>query len=176
MTQPSIRSSDSGSSPTGGSCARVQLSMATRAMKAINMAATFSAKLSPSSNGSSGAAAASDLVYSSFQTSKYSTIPTLSCKTRFYPSNSAAIPFQPPADQPLTAVANECDLTTRAYIETMVVGQTLPDMPLFLEPDGCIMVPLGSYLHDGVFRISQEVVVHAGANLAALNAQLQGSS
>jgi hypothetical protein len=50
--------------------------------------------------------------------------------------------FQPPADQPLTAVAYECDLTTRAYIETMAVGQTLPDMPMFLEPDGCVMVPL----------------------------------
>ncbi len=50
--------------------------------------------------------------------------------------------FQPPADQPLTTVAYECDLTTRAYIETMAVGQMLPDMPMFLEPNGCIMVPL----------------------------------
>ena len=24
----------------------------------------------------------------------------------------------------------------------MAVGQTLPDMPMFLEPNGCIMVPL----------------------------------
>ncbi len=51
-------------------------------------------------------------------------------------------PFQPPADEPLTLVAYECDLTTRAYIETVAVGQVLPDMPLFLEPNGCIMVPL----------------------------------
>ena len=50
--------------------------------------------------------------------------------------------FHLPADQPLTAVAYECDLTTRAYIETMAVGQTLPDMPMFLEPNGWIMVPL----------------------------------
>lgn len=50
--------------------------------------------------------------------------------------------FQLPADQPLTLVAYETDLTTRAYIETIAVGQVLPDMPLFLEPNGCIMVPL----------------------------------
>ena len=50
--------------------------------------------------------------------------------------------FQPPADQPLTLVAYECDLNTRAYIEPVAVGQTLPDMPLFLEPNGCVMVPL----------------------------------
>jgi hypothetical protein len=51
-------------------------------------------------------------------------------------------PFDLPADQPLTLAAYECDLTTRAYIETVAVGQTLPDMPLFLEPRGCVMVPL----------------------------------
>lgn len=52
------------------------------------------------------------------------------------------VPFQPPADQPLTLVAYECDLTTRAYIEAVAVGQPLPDMTLFLKPDGCVMVPL----------------------------------
>lgn len=51
-------------------------------------------------------------------------------------------PFQPPPDQPLTLVAYECDLVTRAFIETVAVGQTLPDMPLFLEPNGCVMVPI----------------------------------
>jgi hypothetical protein len=50
--------------------------------------------------------------------------------------------FQLTTDQPLTMVAYECDLTTRAYIEPVAVGQPLPDMPLFLEPDGCVMVPL----------------------------------
>lgn len=50
--------------------------------------------------------------------------------------------FQLSAEQPLTLVAYESDLTTRAYIETAAVGQALPDMPLFLEPDGCVMVPL----------------------------------
>lgn len=50
--------------------------------------------------------------------------------------------FQLPADQPLTVVAYECDLTTQAHIETMAVGQPLPDMPLFLMPNACVMVPL----------------------------------
>lgn len=51
-------------------------------------------------------------------------------------------PFILPGDQPLTIVAYECDLTTRAYIETLAVDQILPDMPLFLEPNACVMVPL----------------------------------
>lgn len=51
-------------------------------------------------------------------------------------------PFQLPADQRLTLVAYECDSVTRAYIETVAIGQSLPDMPLFLEPNGCVMVPL----------------------------------
>jgi Protein of unknown function (DUF4058) len=51
-------------------------------------------------------------------------------------------PFQPPEGKPLTLVAYECGLTTRAYIEPVAVGEVLPQMPLFLEPDGCVMVPL----------------------------------
>ena len=50
--------------------------------------------------------------------------------------------FQLPADKPLTLVAYECDLITRAYIEPIAVGDVLPNMPLFLEPNGCVMVPL----------------------------------
>jgi hypothetical protein len=42
----------------------------------------------------------------------------------------------------LALVAYECDLTTRAYLEAVAVGQPLPDMPLLLEPNGCVMVPL----------------------------------
>ena len=50
--------------------------------------------------------------------------------------------FQLPADKPLTLVAYECDLTTRAYIEPVAVGDVLPQMPLFLEPHGYVPVPL----------------------------------
>jgi hypothetical protein len=42
----------------------------------------------------------------------------------------------------LTLVAYECDLTTRAYIEPVAVGDVRPEMPLFLEPNGCVKVPL----------------------------------
>lgn len=51
-------------------------------------------------------------------------------------------PFRLPDDKPLTLVAYECGLTTRAYIEPVAVGDALPDMPLFLEPGGCVRVPL----------------------------------
>jgi hypothetical protein len=51
-------------------------------------------------------------------------------------------PFRLPLDKPLTLVTYECGLTTRAYIEPIAVGDNLPEMPLFLEPDGCLMVPL----------------------------------
>lgn len=50
--------------------------------------------------------------------------------------------YSPPVGKPLTAVAYESDLITRAYIEPVAVGDRLPDMPLFLEPGGCVSVPL----------------------------------
>jgi hypothetical protein len=50
--------------------------------------------------------------------------------------------FELPPDKPLTLAAYECDLITRAYIEPFAVGDPLPDMPLFLEPNGCVKVPL----------------------------------
>jgi hypothetical protein len=53
-------------------------------------------------------------------------------------------PFHLPKDKPLTLVAYECDLTTRAYIEPVAVGDVLPEMPLFLMPDGCVKIPLES--------------------------------
>jgi hypothetical protein len=51
-------------------------------------------------------------------------------------------PFHLPKDKPLTLVAYECGLTTRAAIETVAPGDPLPNMPLFLEPNGYVMVPL----------------------------------
>jgi len=51
-------------------------------------------------------------------------------------------PFELPKDKPLTLVSYESALTTRAYIEPVAVGDFLPDMPLFLEPDGYVPVPL----------------------------------
>ena len=31
---------------------------------------------------------------------------------------------------------------TEAFIETIAVGEALPDMPLFLEPEAHILIPL----------------------------------
>lgn len=51
-------------------------------------------------------------------------------------------PFRLPADKPLTMVAYESALTTWAYIEPVAVGDRLPDMPVFLEPDFYVDLPL----------------------------------
>lgn len=51
-------------------------------------------------------------------------------------------PFVPPADKPLTLVSYECALSTLAYIEPVAVGDRLPEMPLFLQAEGCVMTPL----------------------------------
>jgi hypothetical protein len=51
-------------------------------------------------------------------------------------------PFVLPENKPLTLVAYECDLTTRAYIEPIAVGDPLPSMPLFVEPACHVLVPL----------------------------------
>ena len=47
-----------------------------------------------------------------------------------------------PKRKPLTMVSYECDLGVRAYVEHFAVGDALADMPLFLEPGGCVEVPL----------------------------------
>ncbi len=51
-------------------------------------------------------------------------------------------PFELPPEKPLTLVAYEAELSTRAFIETVAVGDVLPDMPLFLAPGFYILVPL----------------------------------
>lgn len=50
--------------------------------------------------------------------------------------------YVPPAGKPLTLAAYESGLTVRAYARGVAVGETLPDMPLFLEPEMFVMVPL----------------------------------
>ena len=51
-------------------------------------------------------------------------------------------PYSPPPDKPLTLAAYESGLATQAYVVPIAVGDVLPEMPLFLEPDGCVEVPL----------------------------------
>ena len=47
-----------------------------------------------------------------------------------------------PSGKPLTLAAYESALTVRAYVEPVAVGDTLIDMPLFLEPGAHVLVPL----------------------------------
>lgn len=47
-----------------------------------------------------------------------------------------------PADKSLAPASYEAGLTVRAYVMHFAVGDALPDMPLFLEPERAISVPL----------------------------------
>jgi hypothetical protein len=58
-----------------------------------------------------------------------------------------------PPEQPLTLVAYECGETTRGYLEPVAVGDELPDMPLFLEPEVYVNVPL-----EATYRAAWEAV------------------
>jgi hypothetical protein len=51
-------------------------------------------------------------------------------------------PFEPPPDEPLTLAAYSAGLRKRAYVEPTAVGRALIDMPLFLEPEIYVEVPL----------------------------------
>jgi hypothetical protein len=50
--------------------------------------------------------------------------------------------YTAPADMPRTLAAYESGLGIRCYVENVAVGDTLTDMPLFLEPDRAVEVPL----------------------------------
>lgn len=50
--------------------------------------------------------------------------------------------FTPPADKPLTLAAYSAGAVKTAYVEPIAVGDVLPDMPLFLEPEAYVQVPL----------------------------------
>lgn len=50
--------------------------------------------------------------------------------------------FIPPPDKPLTLAAYESDLVVKSFVEAVAVGESLPDMPLILEPGGAVSLPL----------------------------------
>lgn len=50
--------------------------------------------------------------------------------------------YLPPANKPLTFAAYESGSTVRAYVRPGAVGDSIPDMPLFLEPNGSVQTPL----------------------------------
>lgn len=49
-----------------------------------------------------------------------------------------------PSDRPLTLVGYESAVTVRAFVQPLAIGESLIDMPLYLEPDGYVLVPLES--------------------------------
>jgi hypothetical protein len=50
--------------------------------------------------------------------------------------------FHLPSDKPLTLVAYSVIPAKTAYVEPVAVGDTLPDMPLFLEAESYVEIPL----------------------------------
>jgi Protein of unknown function (DUF4058) len=50
--------------------------------------------------------------------------------------------FALPADKPLTLASYSAGPIKTAYVESVAVGDVLPDMPLFLEPEVYVPVPL----------------------------------
>lgn len=50
--------------------------------------------------------------------------------------------FALPSDKPLTVAAYSAGDVKCAYVETVAVGDVLPDMPLFLDPTHYVPVPL----------------------------------
>lgn len=50
--------------------------------------------------------------------------------------------FTSPADKPLTLASYDSGLVLRAYVVPVAVGDVLTDMPLFLEPEQAVEVPL----------------------------------
>jgi hypothetical protein len=51
-------------------------------------------------------------------------------------------PFELPPDKPLTLAAYTGGTELVAYVEPVAVGDTLPDMPVFLTPDSYVPCPL----------------------------------
>ncbi len=54
----------------------------------------------------------------------------------------AGEPYDRPADKPLTLAAYESGSIVRAHVQPIAVGDSLIDMPLFLEPGRYVEVPL----------------------------------
>jgi hypothetical protein len=57
-------------------------------------------------------------------------------------------PYQLPSNEPLTLASYVADPTPVAYLEHFAVGSPLVEMPLFLNPDRYINVPLESTYTD----------------------------
>jgi DNA ligase-1 len=75
-------------------------------------------------------------------------------------------PHAQPADQPLTLAAYVAGPVPTAYVEPVAVGAALPDMPLFLDPEQYINVPLEATYraaYEGVPRYYRAILEAPGA-------------
>jgi hypothetical protein len=59
--------------------------------------------------------------------------------------------FPPPPGEPLTLAAYAAGEKVEAYLEQLAVGGTLPEMPLFLQPERYVTVPLAE-TYDAAYR------------------------
>ena len=50
--------------------------------------------------------------------------------------------FQLPEGKPLTVASYSCGVARQAFVEAVSVGDALPAMPLFLQADRYVRVPL----------------------------------
>jgi hypothetical protein len=74
--------------------------------------------------------------------------------------------FVPPADKPLTLAAYAAGAVPTAYVQPIAVEDSPPDMPLFLDPEQYINVPLrGTYdaAYNGVPLYYRRILEGAGA-------------
>ena len=70
-----------------------------------------------------------------------------------------------PADKPLTLAAYVAGPVETAYVEPVAVSDTLPDMPLFLDPEQYVNVPLeATYCaaYEGVPRFYRQILEASG--------------
>ena len=65
----------------------------------------------------------------------------------------AGLPYNRPDDKPLTLAAYEAGGRVCAFVEPVAVGDSLIDMPLFLEPGRHVAVPL-----EETYRLAYESV------------------
>jgi len=63
--------------------------------------------------------------------------------------------YRVPAEKPLTLAAYSAGAIPRAYVEPTAVGLALPDMPLFLEEDWYVNVPLESTYQSAFVAVPQ---------------------
>jgi hypothetical protein len=74
--------------------------------------------------------------------------------------------FAPPPEKPLTLAAYVARPVPTAYLEPVAIGDTLPDMPLFLDPEQYINVPLDATYgaaYEGVPRFYRAILESSGA-------------